>query len=292
MAYTSAYPITVDGVRLDTLAWGVELRKVVIPGTREANEVVPGVDGVIAALNEDYDAATYSLDMFVRGSNEDGLIRADSVGQLRANLDHLTAIFSKRHALLDVREVVDAAGTVRQAMMKRQDSFTPEIAPGLSAKFTVQLVVPGVYWRALTSPDWVGAAGSSAVQEVTTLRDSSGTIRDAVLLVVGPVTNPTVTDVNTGFTVRLNGALAAGQSWCVNVGTWSTRTGSVNLASADALGTDATATTEANHPSGLFLPLTPVYAAAVGARTVRVSLTGTGMTSATQLQIRARKAFL
>ena len=152
---------------------------------------------------------------------------------------------------------------------------------------------PGVYWRDLAALDWVGAPSVTGVQEVTTLRGSSGTIRDAVLLVRGPITNATVTDVNTGFSVRLGGALAQGQTWRVNVGSWATRTTSGGaLGDADSAGTDATATTEANHPSGLFLPLTPAYDAGVGARTVRVSLTGSGTASTTQLLVRARKAYL
>lgn len=299
MAYTSAYPITVDGVRLDTLAWGVELRKVVIPGTREANEVVPGVDGVIPSMNDDYDAATYTLDMFVRGSNEDGVVPADSVGRLRANLDHLVAIFSKRHALLDVREVVDAAGTVRQAMMKRQDSFVPEIAPGLSAKFTVQLVIPGVYWRSLSAVDWVGGAGVvNSSQVVTTVEGSTGAINDAVLLVKGPITNPKVADpYGTGAFVQYRGTLAAGDVWRVNCETWATRVGAgLTLDSSDTVGTDATAVTEANDPSGRFLSIRPgyYYGTSVASSTRRsvLMLQGSGASSETQLQVRARKAFI
>lgn len=294
MAFTSQYPVTVDGVRLDTLAWGVELKKITAPGVREASEVVPGVDGVIPALAEDYEPGVYALDMMVRGSNVDGVIPADSVGEFRKNLDHLLALFSTRHRLLDVREVVDAAGTVRQASMKRLDSITPEVEVGALARFTVTLSIPGVFWRDVSTLDWVGAAGSTAAQTVTTLTDSSAAVQDAIFLVKGPATNPTITDQATGWTLRLNRALTASEFWRVNSGTWSTRVGSLSLASADTAGTDVTAVTEANTPSGRFLALTPAYSGSggPGGRLVVTRLTGTGTTTATQLSIRARKAFL
>lgn len=296
MAYTSQYPVTVDGVRLDTLAWGVELKKVTVPGVREASEVVPGVDGVIPALAEDYEPGVYALDMMVRGSNEDGVIPADSVGEFRKNLDHLLALFSTRHRLLDVREVVDASGTVRQASMKRLDAITPEVEVGALARFTVTLSIPGVFWRDLNPLDWVGAAGSSTLQTPATLAGATAPIQDAIFLVKGPIANPTIRDSMTGWELRLNRSLTASEFWRVNSGTWSTRVGSsLTLASTDTAGTDVTAVTEANTPSGRFLALTPVYlggGSAPANRMVVVSLTGTGTSTATQLSIRARKAFL
>lgn len=292
MAYTSAYPITVDGVRLDTLAWGVEMKKMTVPGVRQADEVVPGRDGVIPSMGDDYEPALYSLDMMVRGSNEDGVIPADSVGLLRANLDHLISTFSKRHALLDVREVVDGSGTVRQAMMKRLDSIVPEMEVGLSARFTVSLMIPDVVWRDVGALDWVGTAGSFVQQEVSTLRGSTAQVTDAVFLVKGPITNPTLTDEATGWTLRLNRALSSTEFWRVNAGTWSSRVGGLSLGSADATGTDVTALTEANAPSGRLLALTPVYLPSGPFRRARVALTGSSTSTATQLSVRARKAYL
>lgn len=292
MVYTSAYPVTVDGVRLDTLAWGIELKKAVVPGVREASEVVPGRDGVIPAMSEDYEPGLYTLDMLVRGANEDGLIPSDSVGELRANLDHLLGIFSTRHRLLDVREVVDASGTVRQADMKRLDSIAPTVEVGNHARFTVTLSLPGVFWRSPDALDWVGPAGSLAAQTIDTLTGSTAPIQDAVFLVKGPITNPAIRDTTTGWSVRLNGPVAAGQAWRVNTATWSTRVGALTLGSADTAGTDQTANTEADTPSGRFLDLTPAYYPGVNQRRLLAGVTGSGATTATQLSIRARKAYL
>lgn len=294
MVYTSAYPVTVDGVRLDTLAWGIELKKAVIPGVREASEVVPGRDGVIPAMSEDYEPGLYTLDMLVRGANEDGLIPSDSVGELRANLDHLLGIFSTRHRLLDVREVVDASGTVRQADMKRLDSIAPTVEVGNHARFTVTLSLPGVFWRSPDALDWVGTpagGGGLSPQTVDTLEGSTAAVQDAAFLVQGPIINPTITDETTGWTLRLNGSVAQGQAWRVNAATWSTRVGALTLGSADTAGADQTANTEATTPSGRFLDLTPAYSS--GTRQVHVRLTGSGVSAGdTRLSIRARKAYL
>lgn len=292
MANTTAYPITVDGVRLDTLAWNIEAAKITVPGVRAADDVAPGIHGVIPGLDEDYDEAAYALDMFVRGTDADGTIVADQVGQFRENLDALIHLFSKRYALLDLREVVDAGGTQRQALARRLDALVPTIELGQVGRFTITFTIPGAFWQDPATSDWTGTAGaaSGTVQEVVPLRGATAPIQDAIYLVVGPATNPTVTDAATGRIVRLNQALAAGSQWRVNAGTWSSRTGTtLTLDSLDTDGTDAMADTDFSDQARL-LTLNP--ALDTGFRRVKASLSGSAFSGTTQLLVRARRKFL
>lgn len=295
MTFTSDRPITVDGVRLDTLAWNITKISRAAAARRSADAAVPGRDGVIPSLNDDLEAGSFGLEMFVMGTDADGAVPvAGKRDTLRANLDELIHLFGKRHALLDVRETV-AAGVERRAWAKVQDAIQPDVnTVGSSGMFTVGLVLPYGVWEDVATADWNGTLGaaSGTVQEVTTLQGATERITDAVVLVTGPITNPRVTDQATGAYVQLNTALAAGQFWRVNVGTWATRYGAgLGLGSADTTGTDGQSLTvfggSANQAA--FLPLVPVRD--TGLRRVKVALTGTGITGATRLSVRARRKY-
>lgn len=294
MTFTSDRPITVDGVRLDTLAWNITKISRATAARRSADQPVPGRDGAIPSLNDDLEPVSFGLEMFVMGTDEDGAVPpAGKRDTLRANLDELIHLFGKRHALLDVRETV-TAGTERRAWAKVVDSIQPDVnVVGSSGMFTVGLELPYAVWEDVATADWAGTAGaaSGTVQEVTSLRGATERIHDAIVLVEGPITNPQVTDQATGAYVRLNAALTAGQFWRVNVGTWATRTGTLGLGSNDTTGTDRQDVTvfggTANQAT--FLPLVPVRDS--GERRVKVALTGTGFSGTTRLSVRARRKY-
>lgn len=294
MVTYSPHPVFVDGVRLDSAAWNVESKVRTMPGARAADQVIPGVDGLAASINDDIESSTLTLSMWLLGTDGDGLIPGGStaMAKCRDNLDQLAHLFGKRHALLDVQEVVDASGTQRQAWCKVVDAVEPVIRAGGLGRFTVSLLIPEGMWQDPATADWSQASAvASTVYEVTTLQGATGPISDAVVTVTGPVTNPQLNDFTTSAYVRLNAALAAGSTWRVNVGTWATRYGAgLSLASADTAGTDGQAVTVYGNGNARFLRLVPSLS--TGARRVRLSLTGTGLTSATALGVRARRKFL
>jgi len=297
MVNTSTRPITVDGVRLDTLAWNISKISRQVASRRSADYEVPGVDGVVASLNDPLEAVTFGLEVFVMGTDADGSVppagRADT---FRANLDELVHLFGKRHELLDLRETV-ATGVERQALAKVVDSIAPEVnLPGSAGSFTVGLTIPAGMWQDVDTQDWAGVAGtaSGTNQEVLTLRGATERITDAIFLVKGPVTNPRLRDPVTGAYVQLNRALSSTEFWRVNVATWASRYGTgLTLGSADTAGTDAQALTQYGGTRNQvhFLPLVPARNATGTVRWTRVSLTGTGMTAASQVSVRARRKF-
>lgn len=293
MVNTSDRPITVDGVRLDTLAWNIEKINRATAGRLEADVTVPGRDGVIASLNDTLEPARFGLEMFVMGTDEDGAVPvAGRRTTFWNNLDELVHLFGTRHRLLEVRETV-APGVERRAWGKVTDTIAPDVnEAGSSGRFSVSLVLPYAVWEDAATADWAGAANSAAIQEVTTLQGATERVLDAVLLVEGPVTNPRVTDPSTGAYVELQAALGAGQFWRVNVGTWSTRYGAgLGLGSNDTTGTDGQSVTRygGTPNQAAFLPLVPVRD--TGARRVKAQLTGTGFAATTRLSIRARRKY-
>lgn len=295
MVNTSARPIAVDGVRLDTLAWNITKINRAMAARRSADQEVPGRDGLIPSLNDTLEAPTFGLEMFVMGTDADGAVPAQGKADtFRDNLDELVHLFGKRHALLEIQETVKA-GVTRRAWAKVTDSIQPDLnTPGSSGMFTVGFTLPYAMWEDVAAQDWNGTLGAATgtVQEVTTLQDATERITDAILLVTGPITNPRITDQATGAYVELQAALAAGQFWRVNVGTWATRYGAgLGLGSADTTGTDGVALTRfgGTPNQAHFLPLTPVRD--TGERRVKVALSGTGITAATRLSVRARRKY-
>lgn len=294
MVNTSTRPITVDGVRLDTLAWNISAIRRQVASRRAVDYEVPGVDGVVASLNDPLNPVSFGLEMFVMGTDADGSVpvagRADT---FRANLDELLHLFGKRHALLDVREMV-AAGQERQALAKVVDSLEPDVnLPGSAGSFSVGLIIPAGMWQDAATQDWTASSWTSGTaKEVTTLAGSTERITDAILLVKGPISSPRLTDPVTGAYVQLNRALSATEFWRVDVATWASRYGTtLGLGSADTTGTDGQALTQygGTRNQAHFLPLVPARDA--GARRVKVTLTGTGITTATSVSIRARRKY-
>lgn len=293
MTYTSDRPITVDGVRLDTLAYNITSINRSVAGRRAADQEVPGVDGNLPSLNDNLEPGNLGLEMFVRGTDEDGVKPGDSRTAFWNNLESLVHLFGKRHALLEIQEQ-PSPGVYRRAWAKVLDTIEPDMgASDDVAVFTVGMLLPYGVWEDLATADWTGTNYvTTPTQEVTTLQGSSERITDAILLVKGPATNPRVTDPNTGAYVQLNAALSAADYWRVNVATWSSRTGALGLGSSDATGTDRSAVTQfgGTRNQAAFLPMVPVRAGTL--RKVSLTLTATAtLTNAATLSVRARRKY-
>ena len=198
MTFTSIRPITVDGVRLDPLAWNITQISRAVAARRDRNIALPGRDGEVPSLDDDLEPVVLGLTMFVMGTDEDGLVpAAGRLDTLRENLDELVHLFGKRHALLDVRETV-ANGQVRRAWAKVQDTIAPDLsASGSFGEFTVSLTLPYGVWEDPTTSDWTQVAPVTAAP-VATLPGATDRIGDAIFLVKGPITNPRIPDVATG----------------------------------------------------------------------------------------------
>lgn len=320
MTYTTSHPISVDGVRLDTLAWGIEAATYSTGGLRTGDVELPGVDGVLPSMYDAREPGMLSLSMFVKGTDEDGLVPyGDSVQMLRRNLDALLRLFGQTARLLDVREVInadapDGDGT-RQALAKVQDAIAPTLEPGQVARFTVNLAIPSAYWRSVEPVEWRrggtahGPLDSGAAYTIVDLDGTTAPITDAILVLTGPAVNPRITDLASGQYVELQGTLTAGEAWRINVSTWETRTGQLTLDSDDGDGFSAAGRTEAMGETPYLLPLRADRPApgAMGLivpgstilgvgqppmGTVRLAVSASGLTLDSSLTVRARKTYL
>lgn len=294
MATYSQYPIFVDGVRLDSSAWNISSKVRTFGAARPNDVTIPGVDGVVGSVNDDIDVMTITLQMWLLGTDENGLITGGqtAMDMARNNLDTLAMIFSKRHALINYVETVSSSGAQRQAFCKVTDTISPELRAGGSGKLTVTLrVLSGLLADPSTS-DWsqTGIVSGSGYT-VSSLTGLTGPVADAIVLFTGPVNNPSVTD-SSGSYVRLNMSLVAGQQWRFNGATWASRVGvGLTLASLDTAGSiDAEPITVSGGGTARLLRLAPVLSG--GARSVIVTPGGAAYTGATSLAIRAKRKYV
>jgi hypothetical protein len=292
MTTTSAIPVTVDGVRLDTYAWNIETLdgRLTFPGTRGDSPTVPGDDGSIFVPNQNFDEGVMTLSMWVKGSDVDGAIPGGStaMAEFRKNLTKLTRIFGNKYRLLDVRQTWPAGDI--QYMCKVSDAFDfSGNAYKKLAKFAVVLRVPDVFGQDVNNTDYASATNltSGTSLTLTALDGGSAPTSDAIVVVNGPITNPRLTNNDTGEWVQLSLALASGTNWRFNCGTWGTRSGAgLSVSSLETAGTNRVAETSYGGGGARFLRLTPRDAGPP-----QITLTGTSPGTNTQVLIRARRKF-
>lgn len=289
MANTSAIPMTVDGVRLDTYAWNIETLtgRMSMPAVRGGNAQVPGRHGSIWTPNKTFDDSAIKLAMWINGCDVDGGIPGGSsqLAELRKNADSLTRLFGKRSGLLDVRQTWP--GGVRQILCEVVQAFDMSArAVGPMGKFNVILEAPDVFWRDVSTSDYASATGLASGVSLTLAPYAGATapIEDGIFVVRGPATNPRIMDNASGTWVQLNGTIAAGTDWQVDAGNWTSRTGSGILFTVGG-GTNAIATTSYGGGAPRFISLS---ASDTGPG---ITLTGSGFGSGTQVQVRARRKF-
>lgn len=289
MVTTSTHPITVDGTRLDTLAWNISVKSGWDLGTpvRGGNAVVPGVDGELWTPNKRDGAGRMVLSMWVNGTDADGVPPAggDLYQQYRQNLDQLRSLFGKRHALLDVRHVLGSTLGTRQALCEVAQAIDPEVNRFGFGTFSVLLNIVGAFWQDTADQNYDLTGATAGVKNVTQFAGATAPMRDLQIVFDGPWTSPGVVDTLTGHYLR-GPTLAAGTQWMIDTSAFTSRTGT-GIAFTSG-GTQALTNTlyAGAHAPGLFA-LSP----AALAGTPQVTLEGSGLTGASRFRIRGRRKY-
>lgn len=293
MVNTSKWPITVDGVRLDSLAYNVSTRvgRDISASVAGANIPSGVTDGEIWTPHKPAGPGRLVLKMWVGGTDVDGVVPVDGddYWKYRQNLDSLLRMFSVRHRLLDIRQTVKADGTkVRQALAEMTTVITPEMLAAFpyTAELTAEFNLPYGYWQDVADSNFDSGAALVANTDLPLPAFSAATapMRDLYTVLDGPATNPKMIDRN-GHWIQLNDVVPNGQQWVVNTTEWTSKVG-VGIAFTQG-GTDKYAkTTFAGGHSPVMFGLTPDP---VGPQ---VRIEGSGFGAATRLRIRGKIKYL
>jgi hypothetical protein len=137
-----------------------------------------------------------------------------------------------------------------------------------------------VWWEDENVTTQSTAAGSSLPKnlDLTSFTSMTGIIEDAVITVHGPITQPKVTDAETGAWVMYNGNVGSGQSWVVDVGAFTSMVGATSVME------------NTTHAGGYKLLVIPNVNGAN--EYPRLTLSGSSGGSATQLTVAARRKWV
>lgn len=165
-----------------------------------------------------FTAATRLLTMFISTNNISTGAPGSSIDQQRQNFDQnfdaLTLLFQRRRNLATVlRNRSD--GTTRKGFVSVAAVIQPTLVPVTSALITVEMTFPDPFWWDSTDTTLATlAAAFSGV--VTGLAGATAPINDMQFNITGPVTNPRVTDNESGSWFQYNGSIAAGKTLVVH----------------------------------------------------------------------------
>lgn len=288
MTFTSVIPLSIDGTRLDTLAYNIETidGRMGLPSTNGSNPPVPGRHGSLYVANKTFNDASIVLKMWVNGSDINGQVPGGSseLAEFRKNIDALVTLFGRKTGLLDVRQTWP--GGIRQAfceVLAAVDFSGRAIQP--TGRFSVSLDIPAVFWQDVSTSDYASATNLTTGTTLTmaVYDGASAPMEDHLLVVRGPATNPRLTDPNSGMWVQYNGTIASGTDWQIDVGNWTSKTGAALLFGAG--GTSVVGTTVYGGGGPRYLPLTPKSGGP------QLTLTGSGLGTNTQVQARGRRKY-
>lgn len=266
------------------------------PGLTGSNLVVPGRHGEIWR-RKDFGPARMILDIYIHSVDKTGVVPVGSnpEKQFKANLDTLFELFT-RQELIEVAKTEDPQSEyyyqkVNYAEVGIVLTPTYDDGPLPGASLTVELIFPDPIWKELVVKEYTGtpSATSGRNEVLTQLAGSTAPITDAIIIVIGPITNPRLDDgyssTNQGY-IRYSGTIAAGTRWRINCATFTSEVGA-GLLFNSGTGTNVMSNTLFGPGPRLF-NLRPGPSGAAPS----IVLTGTGMSSATQLNVQANRKFI
>lgn len=288
MVNTSSHPITVEGTRLDTLAWNIRVKTGWDLGqsARGGNVEVPGGDGELWVPNKREGAGRFSLAMWVMGADANGNVATDGYEAYRQNLDQLRWLFGKRHKLLTVQHTLGATIGTRECLAEVTQSWDPEVKSlGRYGEFTVLFAIPGSYWRDTADLNYDLNPATTGQKTLTTFLGATANMRDLTLVFDGPWNGPSVTDDATGH-VLTGPTLASGSQWNVDCAAFTSKTGTGIAFTSGGTQAMLSTTRSGAHAPGLF-GITP---AGPGVSPT-ITLGGSGLTGVSRFRIRGRRKF-
>lgn len=215
--------LEIDGLNMRTQAWNVSTRtgRLSMPAGRGDDLQVPGRSGYYFVPNKPLEAGVGALAVWVTGALANGTIPPTQTGrqaQFQTNFAMMQRIFMRRHRLSTIR-AGQSDGSFRVAQVQWVEWSEPTVvAGGTRAEWSIGFSIPDVFWTDEATRTQATAANSTLPKtlDLTNFAGMTGIIEDAVYSVTGPISNPRITDAETGHYVELIGTVATGQVWVLD----------------------------------------------------------------------------
>lgn len=155
-----------------------------------------------------YTASTKLMTMYVSSNNPSTGAVPTSLDQARqffdANLDALNLLFSRRRQLSSLTRLL-SGGTTRLALVTVDSVMEPNLVPVTNAEITYELTIPDGFWRDSTDATLNSIAPGTSV----VCAGATAPMQDLQFVITGPITNPRITDNESGGWVQYNGTVPA-----------------------------------------------------------------------------------
>lgn len=280
----SREPWTADGVALNTYAYNISDFAFSTPGMRGATTRLPMRSGSIPRYNRSYEPGAFGLNMWILGCNTDGTVPStwsDQRAAFESNRRTLMSVLGKQSSTILFTKTLHDNSVIRAKALPMPDAIEMAMQMGgLRGELTLTFELVDSFWEEETQRTASATAGSSLPKTLplTTYAGSTAPLEDAVVTVNGPITNPKVTDSESGSWVQYTGTVSNGTSWVVDVGAFTSKIGAGDVRAN---------TTHGGHARFLYVP--PRY----GLTDVpTLTLTGSGGGTNTQLSVVFRRKFL
>jgi hypothetical protein len=265
---------------VDTRRWNVQAGSLWRPpvGVRLTQIDIPGRHGTVATGLPVFDAPQINLEL---------LCKAATQAALEAASVELVGLLAAPGLLLGR----SSGGTVTDASARFMSMSPGQFFPDASARFSVILDAPGVFFRSTSVDSTPEIVVSPEVVSLPGLAVGNAPVSDAVLRIRGAGTSVSVVDGVSGTGISWSGTALTGSDYLyLHADTLTARrsTSSMDWASG---GTDVSG--GVSYPAAGPLQLWPRMAALdPAARAVTVTVTGSGFDATTALTVRARPAYL
>ena len=214
---------TVDGYNLSQYAHDIQTFDGldVTPDLKGEDVDIPQMNGVLPVVNY-FQAAHKAVSMIVSVADPaTGVIPNDIPSQrlnFNKNLDSLCKIMYRRKLLNVVRTLAD--GSQRTALCKVVAGIQPATLGLASAQIVFDLLIPGSFWRdTAATTQTLAIAATPTTLHFNSFDSATAPMSDLVYTIAGPITNPKITDLETGAWVQFTGAgLTAGQTLAFDAG--------------------------------------------------------------------------
>lgn len=286
MVFTTASrePWTADGVQLNTYAYNISAFTLGTPGLRGSTTRLPMRSGSMPRYNRSYEPGLFGLSMWILGCNADGTIPSTWTAQravFETNRSLLMSMLCKQSSTILFTKTLHDGTVIRSRALPTPDSV--EMATQMAmlrGEFTLTYELVDSFWEEETQRTVNATAGATLpkVVELTNYEGSTAPLEDALITVNGPITNPKVTDTESGSWVQYTGTVSLGATWTLDSGAFTSKVGAADVRAN---------TSHGGHARFIYIPPRN----GLGSVPV-VTLTGSGGGSATQVTVAFRRKFL
>lgn len=284
--------LIVDGVDIQSMAFGVESVDSVPPTLKGNHLTIPGRNGVVAQFNRSYDPGSLALKMWVLGCETDGTVpglRSSRRQLFERNLRALMRLFGYQGNTVTLTKTIfgDGPGSnpIQVKALAIIDGFSSleTMAARQRAEMTVALTLVDSFWSDVNTTTDATTPSATMPQTLRLTDPGTAPVDDSIISITGPISNPRVTCPASGSWVQYTGTVPSGQTLVIDTGAATAKIGNNSVLSLVTHGGTAR-----------FMVIPPRNSGSMtdtGFQTT-LSLTGTGTGSTTKFSVQYNRKHL